>query len=259
MQKIFSLIEALASAQTTVLIEGESGTGKELAAEALHSGGERSGKPLVKLNCSALPESLLESELFGHVKGAFTGAVQDRIGRFQKAQGGTIFLDEVGDLSPRIQGQLLRVLQEREFERVGDSTPIQVDVRVIAATNKNLREKVRRGEFREDLYYRLKVVQIHMPPLREKREDIPLLVDHFRRKFNTVFHKGIEALSQDVMKAFLQYAWPGNVRELEHTMEHAFIHCQNTTITLDHLPPDLLGAHRHSGHALETARAVDHG
>jgi two-component system, NtrC family, response regulator HydG len=246
MQKVFSLIDALASAQTTVLITGESGTGKELAAEALHAGGERSGKPLVKLNCSALPESLLESELFGHVKGAFTGAVQDRIGRFQKAHGGTIFLDEVGDLSPKIQGELLRVLQEREFERVGDSTPIQVDVRVIAATNRNLREMVRRGEFREDLYYRLKVVEIDMPPLREKREDIPVLVDHFRRKFNTVFDKAIGAVSQDVMKVFLEYAWPGNVRELEHAMEHAFILCQNLFITLDHLSTDLLNTPKRS-------------
>ena len=257
MQKIFSLIDALASALTTVLITGESGTGKELAAEALHAGGERSGNPLVKLNCSALPESLLESELFGHVKGAFTGAFKDRIGRFQKAHGGTIFLDEVADLSPRIQGELLRVLQEREFERVGDSTPIQVDVRVIAATNKILREKVRLGEFREDLYYRLKVVEIDMPPLREKREDIPLLVDHFRRKFNTVFDKAIGAVSHDVMKVFLEYAWPGNVRELEHTMEHAFILCQNLTITLDHLPPDLLNIPKQSDCA--PARARDDG
>lgn len=239
MQTVFSLIETLASAQTTVLITGESGTGKELAAEALHTGGERRSKPLVKVNCSALPEGLLESELFGHVKGAFTGAVQERVGRFQKAHGGTLFLDEVGDLSPRIQGELLRVLQEREFERVGDSTPIQVDVRVIAATNKNLRERVRRGEFREDLYYRLKVVELELPPLREKREDIPLLVDHFRRKFNALFGKSIGGVSHDVMRVLLDHSWPGNVRELEHTLEHAFVLCQNRTITLEHLPPEL--------------------
>jgi transcriptional regulator with PAS, ATPase and Fis domain len=241
MRQLAALIARAAPADSTVLIRGESGTGKELVAEALHTGGERSRKPLVKVNCSALPESLLESELFGHVKGAFTGALHERVGRFQKAHGGTIFLDEVGDLSPRIQGELLRVLQEREFERVGDSTTVHVDVRVIAATNRSLRDMVRRGEFREDLYYRLKVVEIHMPPLRERREDIPLLVDHFRRKYRTVFDKTIEAVSQDVMKVFLEYPWPGNVRELEHTMEHAFILCPNRTITLDHLPPDLTG------------------
>ncbi len=241
MQRVFSLIEALAGGQTTVLITGESGTGKELVAEALHSGGDRGTKPFVKVNCSALPENLLESELFGHVKGAFTGALHERVGRFQKAHGGTILLDEIGDLSPRIQGELLRVIQEREFERVGDSTTFRVDVRVIAATNRSLRDMVRRGEFREDLYYRLKVVEIDMPPLRERREDIPLLVDHFRRKYKTVFDKVIDAVSQDVMKVFLQYPWPGNVRELEHAMEHAFVLCPSRTITLDHLPTDLRG------------------
>ena len=242
MQKIYSLIEALSSAQTTVLITGESGTGKELVTEALHSEGERSTRPFVKVNCSALPENLLESELFGHVRGAFTGAIQERIGRFQKAHGGTIFLDEVGDLSPKIQAELLRVIQEREFERVGDSTPIKVDVRIIAATNKNLREKVRLGEFREDLYYRLKVVEITMPPLREKRDDIPLLVDHFRQKFNKRFKRNIGTVSSDVMRVFLDYTWPGNVRELEHAMEHAFVLCQNSIITLDDLPGDLSSA-----------------
>jgi two-component system, NtrC family, response regulator HydG len=258
MQKVYSLIEALASAQTTVLITGETGTGKELVAEALHSEGERSSKPLVKVNCSALPETLLESELFGHVKGAFTGAVQERIGRFQKGHGGTIFLDEVGDLSPKIQAELLRVLQEREFERVGDSTPIQVDIRVIAATNKDLREKVRLGEFREDLYYRLKVVEIAMPPLRERREDMPILVDHFRNKFNRTFGKAIGAVSTGVMEAFLGYTWPGNVRELEHTMEHAFVLCQNRTITVDDLPPDVLNTPAPSERSAEAARGDDY-
>ena len=241
MQEVYSLIEALANRQTTVLITGQSGTGKELVAEALHSEGDRRDKPLVKVNCSALPEDLLESELFGHVKGAFTGAFQERIGRFHRAHGGTIFLDEVGDLPPKIQGKLLRVLQEREFERVGESTPIKVDVRVIAATNKNLREQVRRGKFREDLYYRLKVVEITMPPLRDRRDDIPLLVEHFRRRFSAMFGKDIVAVSSDVMKAFLDYLWPGNVRQLEHTLEHAFVLCRNRTITLDNLPHDLLG------------------
>jgi transcriptional regulator with PAS, ATPase and Fis domain len=235
-QMIYSLIEDLADIQTTVLITGESGTGKELVAEELHYKGGRSQKPFVKVNCTALSENLLESELFGHVKGAFTGAIQDRVGRFQKADGGTIFLDEIGDITPRMQLQLLRVLQEREFERVGDSTPMKVDVRIIAATHQNLREKIRRGEFREDLYYRLKVVEINLPPLREKREDVPLLVSHFINKFNKKLHKDIKEISSDVQKIFLDYLWPGNVRELEHTMEHAFILCHQNTITVDHLP-----------------------
>ncbi len=242
MQKVFSLIKTLAHVQTTVLITGESGTGKELVADALHRAGERSHKPLVKVNCSALPESLLESELFGHVKGAFTGAVRDNVGRFQRADGGAIFLDEIGDISPMIQLKLLRVLEKREFERVGSSTPTRVDVRLIAATNRNLMEKVSLGELREDLYYRLKVVEIRLPPLRDRRQDIPLLVDHFRNGFNVKFKKSIEAISSDVLKAFLKYPWPGNVRELEHTMEHAFVLCNQNIITFDHLPPDFMDA-----------------
>lgn len=240
MQKVYSLIKALAGVQTTVLISGESGTGKELVAEALHRAGERSHKPLVKVNCSALPETLLESELFGHVKGAFTGAIRDNVGRFHRADGGTIFLDEVGDISPIIQLKLLRVLEERQFERVGNSAPVKVDVRLIAATNKNLLEKVSLGSMREDLYYRLKVVEIRLPPLRDRREDIPLLVEHFRKGFNVKFKKTIEAVSSDVLKAFLKYPWPGNVRELEHTMEHAFVLCSQNIITFDHLPPDFM-------------------
>lgn len=235
-QMIYSFIEDLADVQTTVLVLGESGTGKELVAEAIHYGGARSNKSLVKVNCSALSENLLESELFGHVKGSFTGALQDRVGRFQKAEGGTIFLDEIGDISPRIQLQLLRVLQEREFERVGDSNPIKIDVRVIAATNQNLREKVKRGEFREDLYYRLKVVEMCLPPLRDRKEDIPLLVKHFVKKFNKKLNKEIAAISADVQKIFMNYTWPGNIRELEHTMEHAFILCHQNIITAEHLP-----------------------
>ncbi len=236
MQEIYSLIESLADVQTTVLITGESGTGKELVAEALHYKGIRSHKQLVKVNCSALSESLLESELFGHVKGAFTGAVKDKLGRFQRADKGTIFLDEIGDISPRIQLKLLRVLQEMEFERVGDSTPVKVDVRVIAATNQDLSAKIKRGDFREDLFYRLKVVEIAVPPLRERREDIPFLIEHFIEKFNKKFDKDIKAVSADVQKIFMDYDWPGNVREFEHTLEHAFILCRQNTITLDHLP-----------------------
>ncbi|NUO08977.1 MAG: sigma 54-interacting transcriptional regulator [Candidatus Brocadia sp.] len=236
MQAIYSLIEELADVQTTVMITGESGTGKEMVAEALHYTGVRSHKPLVKVNCSALSENLLESELFGHVKGAFTGAVRDRVGRFQKADGGTIFLDEISDISPKIQLQLLRVLQEREIERVGDSNPVKVDVRVVAATNQNLTEKIKCGEFREDLYYRLKVVEMNLPPLRDRREDLPLLVNHFLKKFNKKLNKEIDAISADVQKIFMKYTWPGNVRELEHTLEHAFILCHQNIITVDHLP-----------------------
>ena len=257
MQKVYSLIKALARVQTTVLITGESGTGKELVAEALHRAGERSHKPLVKVNCSALPESLLESELFGHVKGAFTGAIRDNVGRFHRADGGTIFLDEIGDISPMIQLKLLRVLEESEFERVGSSTPTKVDVRLIAATNKNLMEKVSRGELREDLYYRLKVVEIRLPPLRDRREDIPLLVEHFRNGFNAKFKKTIEAISSDVLKAFLKYPWPGNVRELEHTMEHAFVLCSQNIITFDHLPPDFMSAPGIERRSPDETQAVD--
>lgn len=244
MQAVYSLIEDLADVQTTVLITGESGTGKELVAEALHYTGARCHKPLVKVNCSVLSENLLESELFGHVKGSFTGAAKDRVGRFQKADGGTIFLDEIGDISPRIQLQLLRVLQEREFERVGDSNPIKVDVRVVAATNQNLREKIKRGEFREDLYYRLKVVELNLPPLRDRLEDMPQLVNHFIKKFNKKLNKDITAISADVQKIFMNYSWPGSVRELEHTLEHAFILCHQNIITADHLPlafKDIIG------------------
>ncbi len=238
MQKIYSLIEDLADVQTTVLITGESGTGKELVAEAIHHKGKRSMKSLVKVNCSALSESLLESELFGHVKGAFTGANRDKTGRFQKADEGTLFLDEVGDISPRMQLRLLRVLQDRVFERVGDSTPVKVDVRVIAATNQDLSEKVRMGEFREDLYYRLKVVEIALPPLRKRRDDILLLVDYFIKKFNDKFGKQVTAVTEDVKKSFLDYTWPGNIRELEHTLEHAFVVVREHIITPDNLPKD---------------------
>jgi two-component system response regulator HydG len=236
MQKVYSVIESLAEVESSVLIVGESGTGKELVAEALHHLGKRSKNALVKVNCSALSESLLESELFGHVKGAFTGAAADRIGRFQRADGGTIFLDEIGDLSPRVQSSLLRVLQQMEFERVGDSTPISVDVRVIAATNKDLDQLVGRGEYREDLLYRLKVVEIAMPPLRDRLEDIALLVEHFLAEFNKKMNKKIASISLDVERRFREYHWPGNVRELAHALEHACVLCNTSVIALDDLP-----------------------
>jgi PAS domain S-box-containing protein len=242
MQNIYSLLEDLAGLDTTVLVTGESGTGKELVARALHYSGNRAFGPFTTINCSALAEGLLESELFGHVKGAFTGAIRDKQGRFAAADGGTILLDEIGDISPLIQLKLLRVLQEKEFEMVGDSTPRKVDVRVIACTNRDLKEKVKKGEFRQDLYYRLKVVEVALPPLRERLEDLPLLVDHFRRQFNQRFNKNIEGISGEVLGLFMDYAWPGNVRELEHVMEHAFVLCHGGTITLGHLPADIRAA-----------------
>jgi len=237
-RKIYSLIEALSSVQTTVLITGESGTGKELVAEAIHYKGGRSNKPLVRVNCSSLSENLLASELFGHVKGSFTGAFRDKIGRFELAHGGTIFLDEIGDISSSVQLYLLRVLENHEFERVGDNKTIKVDVLVIAATNQDLKEKVKAGSFREDLYYRLKVVEIKIPPLRERKEDIPLLISHFLRKFNNKFNKHITHISEDVERLFMKYNWPGNIRELEHTLEHASILCRNSIILPEDLPDD---------------------
>jgi two-component system response regulator HydG len=239
MQEIYRLLEELADLETTVLITGESGTGKDLIAKALHYSGHRSFKPMITVNCSALAESLLESELFGHVRGAFTGAISDKQGRFQTANGGTILLDEIGDISPLVQLKLLRVLQEKEFERVGESIPQKVDVRVIATTNKHLKDKVRRGEFREDLYYRLKVVEISMPPLRERPEDLPLLVDHFTQLFNDKFKRNLEGVSSEVLSRFMDYPWPGNVRELEHVMERAFVLCRGRAITLEHLPLEI--------------------
>ena len=239
MQDIYALLEDLANLDTTVLITGETGTGKSLVAKALHYGGTRAFKPVVTVNCSALPESLLESELFGHVRGAFTGAIKDSQGRFYAANGGTIILDEIGDISPTIQLKLLRVLQEREFERLGESLPIKIDVRVIATTNRDLKEKMRRGEFREDFYYRLKVMEVRLPPLRERSEDIPLLVNHFCGVFNRKFKKNIEGVSEEVLSAFMNYDWPGNVRELEHSIEHAFILCHGPVIEIDHIPLEI--------------------
>ena len=238
--KVRAMILDLADVQTTVLITGESGTGKELVVNALHYCGDRRQGPLVKVNCAALSENLLESELFGHVAGAFTGAVKEKTGRFQRADGGTIFLDEIGEISQRMQLRLLRVIENMEFERVGDATPIKVDVRLVAATNRDLQERVAGGEFREDLYYRLKVVQIPVPPLRDRRDDISLLVEHFRRNFNRKFAKEIKGVSSDVERMFLNYPWHGNVRELENLLEHSFVRCRQSVITAENLPPDFL-------------------
>ncbi len=239
-QDVFSLIKDLANVQTSVLITGESGTGKELVANAIHGIGDRSEKPLIKVNCAALTESLLESELFGHVRGAFTGAVKDKIGRFQRADGGTIFLDEIGEISQKVQLRFLRVLEQMEIEPVGGSQTINVDVRVIAATNQDLKMKVKEGSFRKDLYYRLNVVQIKMPPLRNRREDIPLLVQHFLTQFNKKFNRDIEGVSHAVLDKFMRYTWPGNVRELKNTLEHGFILCRRNIIGTDELPTDFM-------------------
>ncbi|MBT6563416.1 MAG: sigma-54-dependent Fis family transcriptional regulator [Candidatus Scalindua sp.] len=240
MQNIYSLIENLSSVQTTVLITGESGTGKELIADALHYHGECRDKPLVEVNCAALSDELLESELFGHAKGAFTGATTDRVGRFQKADGGTIFLDEIGEISNKLQLRLLRVLQEGEFERVGDSDQIKVNVRVIAATNNELHKMVSAGSFREDLYYRLNVVQLTLPPLRERREDIPAMLDHFLNGFNKKLNKNVTAISEDVQRRFMSYSWPGNIRELQNTLEFAVVLCHGSTITIRDLSPEFI-------------------
>lgn len=257
MQRLYQTIEDLSETETSVLITGESGTGKELVADALHYNSIRAAMPFVKVNCGALSENLLESELFGHVKGAFTGAVKDRQGRFQMADGGTIFLDEIGDISARIQLKLLRFLQEREFERVGDSLTRKVDVRVVAATNRNLTKKTQSGEFREDLYYRLKVVELSLPPLRERREDVPLLIDHFIDRFNQRMKKNIDGASSDVLDVFMEYPWYGNIRELEHAIEHAFVVCHDSTLTLRHLAPEFRKTSKATGRSPKKAMSAE--
>jgi transcriptional regulator with GAF, ATPase, and Fis domain len=216
-------VEQVSSTDATVLILGESGTGKELLARAIHNISFRGDRPLVKVNCAALPGNLIESELFGHEKGAFTGAIARKIGRFELADGGTIFLDEIGDLPLELQAKLLRVLQEGEFERLGNSRTIKVDVRIIAATNRDLEREVDQGNFREDLFYRLNVFPVLIPPLRERKEDIPLLVKHFIQKFTRKIGKTIDAVPQHVLNTLQQYHWPGNVRELENLIERAMI------------------------------------
>jgi transcriptional regulator with PAS, ATPase and Fis domain len=238
MQEVYRVLDLLTDVETTVLITGESGTGKELTAEALHYGGPRAKRPLIKVNCAALAENLLESELFGHVRGAFTGAIKDKVGRFEAAEGGTLFLDEIGDIPLSTQLKLLRVLERKEYERVGDSRTLKADVRVVTATNVDLMKKIRQGLFREDLYYRLKVMGIHLPPLREREQDIPLLCQHFINQLNLDYEKRITRVSDEVMKLFMDYKWPGNVRELRHTLEHAFILCPEGDIGPQHLPRD---------------------
>ncbi|AEB08221.1 sigma-54-dependent transcriptional regulator [Desulfobacca acetoxidans] len=242
MQSIFAVVEKVAQTRATVLISGESGTGKELIARAIHHRSPRNQGPFISVNCGALTETLLESELFGHEKGAFTHAVAMRKGRFELAEGGTLFLDEVAEMSPGLQVKLLRVLQEMEFERVGGSRTIRVDVRVVAASNRDLKTEVGAGNFREDLFYRLNVVHLAIPPLRQRTDDIPLLVTHFMQKFARVNNRGDIRLDPEVMKILLRYPWPGNVRELENVIERAVILCSGDTITIADLPPNVAEA-----------------
>ncbi|MDP3028652.1 MAG: sigma-54 dependent transcriptional regulator [Deltaproteobacteria bacterium] len=241
--EVFRLIDKVAQTDSTVLIMGESGTGKELIAHAIHYQSDRRDKPFIMVNCGAIPEELLESELFGHEKGAFTHAIRTRIGRFELAHSGTIFLDEIGDMRPNLQVKILRILQGHQFERIGGTKTIKTDIRVIAATNKNLEEAVKTGQFREDLYYRLNVIPIHVPPLRERAGDIPLLVHHFLEKFNKSKKKNIKSISKEVTQCFMSYAWPGNVRELENMIERLIILANDDKITIRDLPERLL-AHR---------------
>ncbi len=258
---LFRLIKKVAPSDVTILIMGESGTGKELVARAIHKNSPRASGPFIKVNCAALPETLLESELFGHVKGAFTGAVTRRIGRFEAAHGGTLFLDEIGEMPASLQSKLLRAIQEREFERVGSTRTISVDVRIIAATNRNLEEAVRKGEFRQDLYYRLNIVPIVIPPLRERKADILPLVDHFLRKSNRR-HRRRTSLSKEVMDVFTSYDWPGNVRELENLIERLVIISEKGHITPKDLPlymlPELMYV-KHNGNRGGSDKSVSRG
>ncbi len=237
MQELFALIRKVAKSNSTVLIEGESGTGKELIARAIHTNSLRSRGPFVAVPCAALPETLLESELFGHEKGAFTGAIATRKGSFELADKGTLFLDEVGDMSLKIQANFLRVLEEREFRRVGGTNLIKVDVRVISATNRNLNELLKEGKLREDLYYRLNVVSIKPPPLRKRKEDIPLLAEHFLKKYSIENKKDVKWIQEDALKLLIRYNWPGNVRELENVIERAVVLTKEDFISPDELPP----------------------
>ncbi len=261
-QEIFQILPDIAESDSTVLIQGASGSGKELFAKAIHTLSLRKDKAFVKVNCGALPDNLLESELFGYVKGAFTDAKKDKPGRFALANRGTIFLDEVGDMSPALQVKLLRVLQDGEYEPLGATSTMKVDVRVVAATNKDLTTLVQTGKFRDDLYYRLNVVKLDLPPLSHRREDIPLLVEHFVEKFNLKTGKNISGISHEVMSFLMRYEFPGNVRELENIIEHAFVMCKAELIELRHLPPELIDSVRETvikemevGKPLQTAEA----
>jgi sigma-54 dependent transcriptional regulator, acetoin dehydrogenase operon transcriptional activator AcoR len=246
MREIFAILPDVAASGSTILIEGESGTGKELMAKAIHSLSPRRSKPMVAMNCGAIPDTLLESELFGYKAGAFTDAKKDKPGRFAMAQGGTLFLDEIGDVSPALQVRLLRVLQEKCYEPLGSSQSVQADVRILAASNKDIRALVEQGVFREDLFYRIQVFRLALPPLRDRKEDVPLLARHFIDKFNRLKGKTVTGLSAEAFNALLDYGWPGNIRELENAIEHAFILCRGGLIEPGHLPSALRPA-RHAG------------
>ncbi len=239
MRQIFELVQTVAGRKATVLITGESGTGKELIAKAIHYNSPRREGPFIRINCAALPEGLVESELFGHEKGSFTGAIRQSRGRFELADGGTLLLDEISEINLHLQGKMLRVLQEREFERVGSGIPIQVDVRIIATSNRNLKKRIKDGKFREDLYYRLNVVPIHIAPLRERREDIPSLAEHFLKKYNQENNCCIQGISPKVFQMFIEYAWPGNVRELENYIERAVVTAKSRILTPKDFPKEL--------------------
>ncbi|MCK5164763.1 MAG: sigma 54-interacting transcriptional regulator [Desulfobacula sp.] len=236
MQNVFDMIRKAAQSAAPVIILGESGTGKELVANAIHLCGSRKNGPFIQLNCAALNEAVLESELFGHAKGAFTGAYSNRIGRFEAANHGDFFLDEIGDIPLSIQTKLLRVLESGQFERVGDISSIKVDVRIITATNRNLDELIDKNEFRQDLLFRINVIPIHLPPLRDRKEDIPLLITSFIHRLNLITGKAINGLSHDALEVFMEYHWPGNIRELKNAMEYAFVTTEGLTIQLNHLP-----------------------
>ncbi len=238
-KQIINVLESVSQTDSSVLITGESGTGKELAARAIHLNSHRRTGPFTAVNCSAFAESLIESELFGHEKGAFTGAIKSKVGRFELANGGTLFLDEIGDLSITVQTKLLRVLETREIERVGSNKPIKIDTRIIAATNKNLEREIEAGRFREDLYYRINVMNIQLPPLRERKDDLPILVNHFIEKFNSKFERNIKHFSSSAFDILMDYNWPGNIRELENVIEHCFVLCDSDIIQIEHLPKRL--------------------
>ena len=239
MRELFDIIKKVSRYKSTVLITGESGTGKELVARALHYNSDRSQKPFIAVNCGAIPENLLESELFGHAKGAFTDAIRMKKGLFEEADGGTLFLDEIGELPGQLQVKLLRVLQDGEIRRIGESKPIQIDVRIVAATVKDLQKELNEGRFREDLFYRLNVLPLHIPPLRERREDIPLLVHHFIRKYNQAMNKNVKDLDHRAMETLMSYKWYGNVRELENTIERAIVLSEKNNIEPDNLPAEI--------------------
>ena len=258
MHEVFATVGQVANSRATVLLLGETGTGKEMIAKAIHYNSPRKDKPFIRVNCGALTGTLLESELFGHVKGSFTGAIKDKVGRFEAADGGTIFLDEIGTMEPVLQVKLLRVLQEREFERVGDTAVVKVDVRVIAATNVDLQEEVAKANFREDLFYRLNVVSIYLPPLRNRREDVPALIDYFLDKYNVLNDRRLKRISRELLNVLLRYPWPGNVRELENAIERAVVLSRDEDFTEDLLPLSIrmFAAQRRTNQATETVEQL---